>query len=179
MPLRHLLRIDWDVIAGIIAALVAMLLSFMGLVSETDGRGIILLLCALLLIRDLRGEAGLGLPKIALRPRLAMSADCCWNGRGVTGMKTSTRRILGAALAGISVAVAVVLQFAGKPVMSMDDWRTESFPGGDFTSGTLQLHWQLAAVAAFTLLGVAIFNMKIINVIIPFSGWCPCCIKCK
>ena len=57
MPLRYLLRIDWDVIAGIIAALVAMLLSFMGLVSETVGRGIILLLCALLLVRDLRGEA--------------------------------------------------------------------------------------------------------------------------
>lgn len=57
MPLRHLLRIDWDVVAGIIAALVAMLLSFMGLVSETVGRGIILLLCALLLIRDLRGES--------------------------------------------------------------------------------------------------------------------------
>lgn len=57
MPLRRLLRIDWDVIAGIMAALVAMMLSFMGLVSETVGRGIILLLCALLLIRDLRGEA--------------------------------------------------------------------------------------------------------------------------
>lgn len=57
MPLRHLLRIDWDVIAGIIAAITAMLLSFMGVVSETVGRGIILLLCALLLIRDLRGEA--------------------------------------------------------------------------------------------------------------------------
>ena len=57
MPLRRLLRIDWDVVAGIIAAVVAMLLSFMGLVSETVGRGIILLLCALLLIRDLRGEA--------------------------------------------------------------------------------------------------------------------------
>ena len=57
MSLRYLLRIDWDVVAGIIAALVAMLLSFMGLVSETVGRGIILLLCALLLIRDLRGEA--------------------------------------------------------------------------------------------------------------------------
>jgi hypothetical protein len=57
MPLRYLLRIDWDVIAGIIAAVVAMLLSFMGLVSETVGRGIILLLCALLLVRDLRGEA--------------------------------------------------------------------------------------------------------------------------
>ncbi|MFM7108243.1 MAG: hypothetical protein ACKOZU_06530 [Planctomycetaceae bacterium] len=57
MPLRRLLRIDWDVVAGIIAALVAMLLSFMGLVSETVGIGIILLLCALLLIRDLRGEA--------------------------------------------------------------------------------------------------------------------------
>lgn len=57
MPLRRLLRIDWDVVAGIMAAVVAMLLSFMGLVSETVGRGIILLLCALLLIRDLRGEA--------------------------------------------------------------------------------------------------------------------------
>ena len=44
-------------IAGIIAALVAMLLSFMGLVSEPVGLGIILLLCALLLTRDLRGEA--------------------------------------------------------------------------------------------------------------------------
>lgn len=57
MSLRYLLRIDWDVVAGIIAALVAMLLSFMGLVSESVGRGIILLLCALLLIRDLRGES--------------------------------------------------------------------------------------------------------------------------
>ena len=57
MPLRYLLRIDWDVVAGIIAAVVAMLLSFMGLVSETVGRGIILLLSALLLVRDLRGEA--------------------------------------------------------------------------------------------------------------------------
>jgi len=57
VPMRYLLRIDWDVVAGIIAAVVAMLLSFMGLVSETVGRGIILLLCALLLIRDLRGES--------------------------------------------------------------------------------------------------------------------------
>ncbi len=57
MSLRYLLRIDWDVVAGIIAAVVAMLLSFMGLVSDTVGRGIILLLCALLLTRDLRGEA--------------------------------------------------------------------------------------------------------------------------
>jgi hypothetical protein len=57
MPFRHLLRVDWDVVAGISAALVAMLLSFMGLVSQTVGVGIILLLCALLLTRDLRGEA--------------------------------------------------------------------------------------------------------------------------
>jgi hypothetical protein len=48
---RRLLRIDWDVIAGIIAALVAMFLSFLGLVSETVGLGIVLLLCALLLTR--------------------------------------------------------------------------------------------------------------------------------
>ena len=57
MSFRRLLRIDWDVVAGIIAALVAMLLSFMGLVSQTVGLGIVLLLCALLLTRDLRGEA--------------------------------------------------------------------------------------------------------------------------
>ena len=56
MSFRHLLRIDWDVIAGIIAAIAAMLLSFMGLVSHTVGLGISLLLCALLLTRDLRGE---------------------------------------------------------------------------------------------------------------------------
>jgi hypothetical protein len=57
VPFRRLLRIDWDVIAGISAALVAMLLSFMGLASQTVGVGIILLLCALLLTRDLRAEA--------------------------------------------------------------------------------------------------------------------------
>ena len=57
MGFRRLLRIDWDVVAGIIAALTAMLLSFMGLVSETVGLGIILLLGALLRTRDLRGEA--------------------------------------------------------------------------------------------------------------------------
>jgi hypothetical protein len=56
MSLRSLLRVDWDVIAGIAAAIIAMLLSFMGLVSETVSRGIILLLCALLLVRDLRRE---------------------------------------------------------------------------------------------------------------------------
>ena len=57
MSFHRLLRIDWDVIAGIAAAITAMLLSFMGLVSESVARGIILLLCALLLIRDLRREA--------------------------------------------------------------------------------------------------------------------------
>jgi len=56
MPFHRLLRIDWDVIAGIIAAVAAMLLSFMGVVSETVVRGIMLLLLALLLIRDLRSE---------------------------------------------------------------------------------------------------------------------------
>ena len=57
MNLQRLLRIDWDVIAGIIAAILAMLLSFMGVVSENVVRGIVLLLVALLLIRDLRAEA--------------------------------------------------------------------------------------------------------------------------
>ena len=45
MSFSYLLRIDWDVVAGIAAAITAMLLSFMGLVSETVSRGIILLLC--------------------------------------------------------------------------------------------------------------------------------------
>lgn len=57
MSFRRLLRIDWDVIAGIIAAITAMILSFMGIISEYVVRGIILLLCAILLTRDLRGEA--------------------------------------------------------------------------------------------------------------------------
>ena len=57
MSFRRLLRIDWDVIAGIIAAITAMILRFMGVISEHVVRGIILLLSALLLTRDLRGEA--------------------------------------------------------------------------------------------------------------------------
>lgn len=56
MPLQRLLRIEWDVVAGIIAAVIAMLFSFMGVATEPVVRGIILLLLALLLIRDLRGE---------------------------------------------------------------------------------------------------------------------------
>lgn len=59
MNVQRLLRVEWDVIAGILAAIVAMLLSFMGIASETIVRGIILLLCALLLIRDLRSESRL------------------------------------------------------------------------------------------------------------------------
>ena len=57
MSFRYLLRIDWDVIAGIVAAITAMLLSFMGIVTQGVALGIILLLCALLLVRDLRREA--------------------------------------------------------------------------------------------------------------------------
>lgn len=54
---RRLLRIDWEVVAGIIAAIIAMILSFMGVISDQIVRGIVLLLCALLLTRDLRSEA--------------------------------------------------------------------------------------------------------------------------
>jgi len=54
---QRLLRIDWDVIAGIIAAVMAMMLSFLGLATANVAQGIILLLLALLLVRDLRDES--------------------------------------------------------------------------------------------------------------------------
>lgn len=57
MVIRKVLHVDWDVIAGVIAAIVAMFMSFLGLASQPVVLGIILLLCALLLLRDLRGEA--------------------------------------------------------------------------------------------------------------------------
>lgn len=57
MQFQRLLSIDWDVIAGVIAALLAIILSFLGMASEIVIRGIILLLLAILLIRDLRAEA--------------------------------------------------------------------------------------------------------------------------
>ncbi|MBM4022300.1 MAG: hypothetical protein FJ284_08685 [Planctomycetes bacterium] len=60
MNVQRLLRVEWDVIAGIRAVIIAMLLSFIGLASETVVRGIILLLCSLLLIRHLRSESRLG-----------------------------------------------------------------------------------------------------------------------
>jgi len=54
--LRRLIAIEWDTLAGIIAAFVAMLLSLFGLVSELTVRGILLLLAALILLRELRND---------------------------------------------------------------------------------------------------------------------------
>ena len=57
MSFRDPLHIDRDVVAGIAAAITAIMLGLMGLVSETVSLGIILLPCAPLLVRDLRREA--------------------------------------------------------------------------------------------------------------------------
>jgi hypothetical protein len=56
MPLTRLLRVDWHVVAGAIAALVAMVLHVLGVASEEATRGVMLLLLALLLLRDLKQE---------------------------------------------------------------------------------------------------------------------------
>jgi len=57
VQLVKLVRIEWDVIAGAIAAVIAMLCHLLGIASEEVVRGVMLLLLALLLVRDLRQEA--------------------------------------------------------------------------------------------------------------------------
>ena len=52
--LRRLVAVEWDTLAGIVAAFLAMLLSFFGLVSEVTVQAILLLLAALILLRELR-----------------------------------------------------------------------------------------------------------------------------
>ena len=95
MPLRRLLRIDWDVVAGIIAAVVAMLLSYMGLVSETVGRGIILLLCALL---------GVGSSLLAIPAQTTIQEDTPEEQRGkVFGLQNNL----------INIALSLPLVLAG------------------------------------------------------------------
>lgn len=54
---RRLLAIEWDTLAGIAAAFIAIVCSFFGLVSETTVRAILLLLCALVLLRELRNDS--------------------------------------------------------------------------------------------------------------------------
>ncbi len=54
--LKRLIRVDWDVIAGIIAALVAMVLHFLHIVEVGLLLALILVLMALLLIRDFKRE---------------------------------------------------------------------------------------------------------------------------
>lgn len=56
MHFFRLLRIEWDVVAGAIAAVVAMLFHVLGIASDELIRGVLLLLLALLLLRDLRQE---------------------------------------------------------------------------------------------------------------------------
>lgn len=57
MHVLRLLRIDWDVVAGALAAVLAMLFHLLGIASEEVVRGVMLLLLALLLVRDLRQES--------------------------------------------------------------------------------------------------------------------------
>lgn len=54
--LKRIIRLDWDAIAGVIAALVALILHFLHIVEVGLLLAIILVLMALLLIRDFRRE---------------------------------------------------------------------------------------------------------------------------
>lgn len=55
--LRKLLSIEWDTLSGVAAAATAMVLSFFDLVSPTTVRAILLLIVALILLRELRRDA--------------------------------------------------------------------------------------------------------------------------
>ena len=56
MRLKHLLSMDWDAIAGVLAAIVAVVLHFFHIADQAVLLPIILALIALLFIRDLRRE---------------------------------------------------------------------------------------------------------------------------
>lgn len=56
-PVRKLLAIEWDTLSGIAAAMVAMVLSFFDLVSPTAARAILLLIVALILLREMRRDS--------------------------------------------------------------------------------------------------------------------------
>ncbi len=55
-PVKRLLRLDWETIAGVVAALAALVLHFLHVVEEGVLLAVILVLLALLLIRDFRRE---------------------------------------------------------------------------------------------------------------------------
>lgn len=57
VSLRRLLAVEWDTLAGIAAAFVALVLSLFGLVSDVTVRAILLLLAALILLRELRNDS--------------------------------------------------------------------------------------------------------------------------
>lgn len=57
MHIRKLLSIEWDTLSGVAAAAVAMILSFFDLVSPTTVRAILLLIVALILLRELRRDS--------------------------------------------------------------------------------------------------------------------------
>lgn len=55
--IRKLLCVEWDTLAGVAAAALAMVLSFFDLVSPTTVRAILLLIVALILLRELRRDS--------------------------------------------------------------------------------------------------------------------------
>lgn len=54
--LRRLLAVEWDIVSGILAAVTAMILSYFSVVDATMVRAILLLLCALILVREFRND---------------------------------------------------------------------------------------------------------------------------
>ncbi len=54
--LKRLISVDWDAIAGVLAAVIALILHLLHVVQPGILRTIVLMILALLLIRDLRRE---------------------------------------------------------------------------------------------------------------------------
>lgn len=69
-------------------------------------------------------------------------------------MKTSTRRILGATVLGISFAVALLLYSSGTPLLSLGQWLTSSSTYGSVSSGSVDIHWPFVAVCIPGLFGL-------------------------
>jgi hypothetical protein len=69
-------------------------------------------------------------------------------------MTTSNRRVLGAAVLGTSLAIALVAYFSGTPLLSLGQWHTTSFPGGSTASASIEIHWPFVAVCFSGLLGL-------------------------
>jgi hypothetical protein len=68
--------------------------------------------------------------------------------------RLDSRRVCGAAVLGISLAVALVLYFSGSPLVTFKRLPTSYFPGGSATATSMRLDWRSVAVCIPGFLGL-------------------------